>query len=405
MTTPESHRWAFKARFRRNAFGWRSQPAIQRIKEAVNEIKAVSRHDPILAAEGAVAFLERVSPALGNVDSSSGAIGTAVNNAIVEFVDIIASAPCDLIIRDKWLERLWEAHQEDQMPYIEILADYWGELCASRELASDWADRLVGITRMALSPDPSLHGFFHGTSACLSALFCAERYEEILDILQVDAIWPYKSWAVKALAVTGRKSEAIRYAESCRGRTTSDFQVDSICEEILLSSGLIDEAYRRYGLRANRRGTFLATFRVMAKKYPHKKPDELLADLVQTTPGEEAKWFAAAKGAGLYEVALDLARRSPCDPKTLARAARDSAVKNPDFAVGAGLLSLHWLAQGYGYNVTSTDVSLAYSHTMNAARSCGIEDQVRDAVQKIIASEPPPAFVGKVLSQQNLLSY
>ena len=31
--------WTFAPRFRRNAFGWRSQPALARVKEAVSEIK------------------------------------------------------------------------------------------------------------------------------------------------------------------------------------------------------------------------------------------------------------------------------------------------------------------------------------------------------------------------------
>ncbi len=71
------HQWEFKSRFRRHAFGWRSQPAIQRINQAVSEIKKIARRDPSLAGEGAVLLLERISPALENVDSSSGAIGTA----------------------------------------------------------------------------------------------------------------------------------------------------------------------------------------------------------------------------------------------------------------------------------------------------------------------------------------
>jgi hypothetical protein len=41
-----AHRWGFKARFRRHAFGWRSQPAIQRVKEAVNEIKKGAPMEP-----------------------------------------------------------------------------------------------------------------------------------------------------------------------------------------------------------------------------------------------------------------------------------------------------------------------------------------------------------------------
>ena len=69
---PIKHKWTFRARFRRNAFGWRSQPAIKRIKEAVSEIKKEARKDPVLGGEGAVLFLEKVAPALEHVDSSSG---------------------------------------------------------------------------------------------------------------------------------------------------------------------------------------------------------------------------------------------------------------------------------------------------------------------------------------------
>src|SRR6266852_4299971 len=36
-------------------------------------------------------------------------------------------------------------------------------------------------------------------------------------------------------------------------------------------------------------------------------------------PGDEDKWFAAAKEAGLYDEALALASASACDPRTLTR--------------------------------------------------------------------------------------
>lgn len=204
--TSANYAWQFKARLRRHAFGWRSQPAVQRVKEATREIKTVARTDPILAAHGAVILLERLSPALENIDSSSGAIGTAVNNAIAALVPIIASAPATAGTRDRWLERLWSAHEADEIPYIEELGDYWGELCASKEVASAWADRLIDATRMALSPDRRLRGFFHGTSACLSSLYRAERFQEIVDVVETDAIWPYKQWAVRATAAMGPQS-------------------------------------------------------------------------------------------------------------------------------------------------------------------------------------------------------
>ena len=297
-TEATSHKWEFKARFRRHAFGWKSQPAIQRVKQAVAEIRKVARTNAVFAADGAVSFLERVSPALEHVDSSSGAIGTAVNHAVAALVPIIAAAPADPTTRAAWLDRLWEAHAADDIPYIEALADYWGELCASPEVADAWADRLLDITRLALSPDKNVRGHFHGTSACLSALYLAGRYTEIVRVLDVDVLWPYKRWAVKALAAMGKTDEAIRYAESCRSPWASDLDIDGICEEILLSSGQVDEAYARYGPRASRAGSHLATFRAVAQKYPHKSAADILADLVKTTPGEEGKWFAAAKDAG-----------------------------------------------------------------------------------------------------------
>ena len=178
---------------------------------------------------------------------------------------------------------------------------------------------------------------------------------------------------------------AIRYAETCRNPWASDAGIDQLCEEILLSSGMIDEAYTRYGLRANRAGTYLATFRAVAKKYAHKSASEILSDLVATTPGDEGKWFAAAKDAGLFDEALALARRTPCDPKTLTRAARDYADAQPEFALNAGLLALHWLASGYGYEITSADVRAAYDATMAVASSAGMSDEVSQRIRAMAA--------------------
>src|SRR3972149_3728474 len=154
MAKLDAHKWQFGARFRRHAFGGKAQPAMKRIKEAVSEIKKVARKDKVLAATGAVLFLEKVSPALEQVDSSSGAIGTAVNHAIEACARIIAVAPGDDKTRDSWLDRLWEAHQNDQIPYIECLGEHWGELCASRDRASTWADRLIGAVALARGPGP-----------------------------------------------------------------------------------------------------------------------------------------------------------------------------------------------------------------------------------------------------------
>jgi hypothetical protein len=64
---------------------------------------AADRKAPLLAAEGSVLFLKTVSSALRNVDSSSGAIGSAVNRAIEALVPIITQAPVDGAARRQWL--------------------------------------------------------------------------------------------------------------------------------------------------------------------------------------------------------------------------------------------------------------------------------------------------------------
>lgn len=407
MPNTETHKWVFRARFRRNAFGWKSQPAIKRIKEAVSEIKKVARKDGILAAEGAVLFLEKLSPAIEHVDGSSGAIGNAANNAVAALAPIIAAAPADAATRDAWLERLWEAYQDEEIPYIESLGDHWGELCASQEVASQWADHLIETCRMAWSPDPSLRGFFVGTTNCLSALLAAGRYGEILELLELDphSFWHYRQYGMKALAAMGRKGEAIRYAEQGRGLNDSPVLIARACEEVLLSSGMADEAYRRYGLLANRAGTYLAWFRAVARKYPHREPAEILADLVQLTPEEEGKWFAAAKSAELFDEAIALANRTPCSPQTLTRAARDYAEKNPAFAVEAGMAALRWLVEGYGYDITGRDVHDAWSYTMTAAENAGRAEETRQRIRDIVSRETwGERFVTRVLGVELGLS-
>lgn len=390
MTKSSAHPWEFRARFRRHAFGWKSQPAIRRVKEAVSEIKKVARKDPVLAAEGALLFLEKVSPALEHVDSSSGAIGTAVNKAVEALTPIIAAAPAEEKTRDDWLERLWQAYQEDAIPYIESLGDSWGELCGSKETASRWADQLLDTCKRAWSPDPNLRGFFKGTTNCLSALLAAERYDELLELLEMApfAMWHYHQYGLRALAALGRETEAIRYVEDRRGLNDNPIDIARACEEILLSAGRSDEAYQRYGLLANQAGTYTAWFRAVAKKYPHKQPAEVLRDLVAETPGEEGKWFAAAKDAKLFDEAIALANRSPCSPQTLTRAARDFADRKPEFAVEAGMAALHWLVQGRGHEITTLDVSNAYSHTMSAAKNAACVGEARRRIQDLIARAP-----------------
>ncbi|MCD4825815.1 MAG: hypothetical protein K8S55_14575 [Phycisphaerae bacterium] len=403
MNAKATYKWKFRACFRRHAFGWRSQPAIKRIKEAVSEIKKVARKEPVLGAEGAVLFLEKVSSAIEQVDSSSGAIGTAANNAIEALVPIIVSASVDSALRDKWLERLWQAVEADNIPYLELLPDYWGELCVTSECASLWADRFIDTVRTVLSPTSEFSGYFKGISACLSALLKAGRNNEILELLRLPSykFWSDREWGVKALVAMGKQAEAILYAENSRGLNENPVAIALACEEILLSSGMVEEAYNRYAIKANPKPTYLATFRAVAKKYPHKKASDILCDLVASTPGEEGKWFAAAKSVGLYDEAIELANRTPCDPKTLTRAARDLEATEPRFAVEAGMAALRWLVEGYGYEIMGTDVWAAYHHTMEAAKNLERKPETLKRIRKLVMGEVSrERFVSKILGRE-----
>jgi len=380
------HKWAFLSRFRAGAYSWKaSRLACQRLREAVSEVKKVARKDPLIGAEGAVRLMEKIWPALEHVDSSSGALGSAVNKTLDALMPILVNASADEKTRDKWLDRLWQAMEDDGVDYLSPVGDHWGELCGSPEVAGRWADELVSTLRSCWS-DPNPGGYFHGTTACLSCLLTTGRYAELLDLLELPRYpsWHYRRYGVEALLALGRKAEAVQYAEASRGLNQPDTVIDQTCEQILISSGLYDEAYRRYGLSAAVGNSYIARFRSVAKRYPMKDKLQILSDLIAAAPGEEGKWFATAKELGFYDLALELTNRSPCDPKTLTRAARDYLDAEPAFALGSAVAALRWLSEGWGYEVTSVDVVEAYDRAMDAAVKLNRVDDLTKQIRQLV---------------------
>jgi hypothetical protein len=61
----------------------------------------------LLASQGAILFIEKLVPAIGEIDSSSG-YRTAANTALYDLAVIIIKAEADQETREKWLERLWQ---------------------------------------------------------------------------------------------------------------------------------------------------------------------------------------------------------------------------------------------------------------------------------------------------------
>jgi len=395
------HKWVFPTRFRAGAYSWKaSRLACQRLREAVSEIKKVAKKDPLIGAEGAVRLMEKIWPALEHVDSSSGALGSSVNKTLDDLIPIVANAPADEKIRDNWLDRLWQAMEDDGVDYLSPVGDHWGELCGSPEVAGRWADELVSTLRSCWS-DPNPGGYFQAATACLSCLLATGRYGELLDLLELSR-YPslhYRRYGVEALLAMGSKAEAVQYAEASRGLNQPDFVIDRACEEILISSGLHEEAYRRYGLSTAVGNSYVARFRAVAKRYPMKDKLQILSDLIATTPSEEGKWFATAKELELYDLALELANRSPCDPKTLTRAARDYLDSEPEFALGSAMTALRWLSEGWGFEVTSIDVTEAYDRAIDAAARLNqvgdVTGQIRQLVE--VSDNAAAQFVRKAV--------
>ena len=392
-----THKWAFRPRFRANAFGWNaSKLASQRLKEALTEIKAVARVDPLVAADGAIVLMEKIWPALAHVDSSSGALGNAVNKTVHELIDIVVAAPAEEKLRERWLERMWTAVEEDGVDYLWEVSERWGELCGSPERASQAADDLLPLVKLSWQ---KRGGYFRGTPACLGCLLVAERFDELLALVDTAPYlsWRYRRFGVRALAAMGRTDQAIEYAQSSLGLNDSLAAIARACEEILLEAGRSDEAYDRFALEANRAGTHLATCRALIKKYPDKEPRAILDDLISATPDDAGRWFATAKTLGFLDLAAELAERSPVDIGTLLRAARDFQESNPRFALLAAVSALRWMAAGRFYEMRAGDVWDARRFALETAKATG-QSQVSQAfLDRLTTSARTDAFVRQQL--------
>jgi hypothetical protein len=157
-------KWEFKSKFRANAYGWSgSRLAIERLKAAAAEIRSVAKSDPVLAGDGVVSLAERIWPALQGIDTSSGALGSAVFRTLDELISILIAAPADLATRRKWLTRLFEAVQNDGVEYLAPLEERWGEIAQYPALMDEYANLMIGMVRRAWA-DHKTFSHITGTS-------------------------------------------------------------------------------------------------------------------------------------------------------------------------------------------------------------------------------------------------
>ena len=245
-------KWQFKTKFRAKSYGWRgSRLAISRLMEAFSEIKAAAKSDPVAGGDGAVSLMERIWPAFQDIDTSSGALGTAVARTLDKLIPILIDAPADHSTRSKWLTRLFEAVQNDGVEYLAQVEGQWGEIARYPDLINEYADRLIGIVRRA----------------------CRMKF------------WSSHWFGAEALVRQGLWEAAVAYAEGVRSDTKSGYReisIDRFCEDLLIRHGRSDEAYRRYGLRVVSGTTNLAIYRSLVRTYPDRDHWQMLLDLIET---------------------------------------------------------------------------------------------------------------------------
>ena len=365
--------WLFKRYFRSGAYGWQgSTLAAKRLREAISEIKAAAKTEPVQAGEGVVALCERLWPAFQHIDTSSGSLGSAINRTLSALLPFLISAPADIKTRRKWLERLETAIEDDGVDYLCQVRQVWGKVCAYTALANEWADELVPLVRQ-IKADQNPGSYSNQTVMCLSCLLETGRYGELEELLTSapHLFWHEQEYWAEALGRQGEIDKAIKYAESCRHpHEYYETEINEFCEKLLLNAGRWEEAYRRYGLSIRHGHTYIAQYKAITAKYPQLDSKQILHDLIAAS-SNAGDWFAAARSAGHLDIALECALAGTPNPGTLATAARDTVASAPEFAFTVALRALHLFIDGYGYENPWPDALRATDAIIGASRALG----------------------------------
>lgn len=374
--------WAFRRRLRPNAFGWRNTAAIAAVKDAIRELRAVARKEPARAAAGAVELLERIPAACAHTDDSSGAL----QRQICAVIDLLeqwfgrAGLPDDE--HEALLERLWQSWLEDDMSWLDELSDRWGPFCVSPERASRWADRVAAGRSEVEDPGDHLETWKRSGRfelPYLSLLHAAGRHEEVIRRVTPESWWLSRRWAIRSLRALGRRAEALRLIRVDAAGARPQ-EAERMAEEILLDSGLREQAWADHALAAAEDVNRVLWLKRLLERYPERTPTEVLERLVAATPTREGRWFAAARQAGLLDEALALARVSPAEPATLQTAVFRHADSEPAFAFEAGLLAIRGLANGDAFDPEKIEFEDLCDALLAIARREGRVPELRERV-------------------------
>ncbi|MFH0801026.1 MAG: hypothetical protein V2A78_01375 [bacterium] len=315
---------------------------------------------------------ERLWPALQAVDSSSGALGTAVWLTLDKLLPLLVQAPADTATRRKWIDRLYSAVQDDGVDYLFQVRRIWGIICKEPDLIREWADRLLEL----VSSLSSLSGKFiysPDNIMCFSCLLEAGRYNELQSLLKSASHrhWSEQYYWAEALRRQGKIEEAISFAEDCRSPLGyDDTAITCFCERLLIEEGHWEQAYKQYGRFLRVGHTYLNQYRAIVKKYPQLETRRILQDLIDDSdnPGN---WFAAAGSAGHMDIAYTCALNGTLNPGTLITAAYQNRFDAPEFSFAVALRAMDLLLEGYGYEIEWATLVRAVDALRDAAAALG----------------------------------
>ena len=143
-----------------------------------------------------------------------------MSRTVNELIPILTVAPADHATRSEWLERMFEAVQNDGVEYLAPLEDRWGEIAQYPDLIDEYADRMIETVGRAWADHQTFQHVI-GTSLCLSCLLERGRYKELQDLLATrrTTFWSWHKFGAEALVRQGLREAAIAYAEAARSVT------------------------------------------------------------------------------------------------------------------------------------------------------------------------------------------
>jgi hypothetical protein len=357
------------------------------LKRACAELKKGAPKHPAATAAATVRLWELLPRALAPFAQSSPPLVAALSECHSELASVFsASLPASDV--DPLLSRLHAALVDDEHDVLFGLARHFGTWCGSSEAAARWVARFDAAVAQ---PHATQHR--SAREALLSALLAAGHYPRLETEVGKAKDWYAQKWLVQAALSQGDRDTAVAHLERqvasalASGNEDQVRQITAFAEQSFFEAGDWQTAYSRFARAAHKAATHVATFRAICKRYPMLEPSQILRDLAEHTPGEEGKWFAAAKDAHLFDLALELARRSPCNPDTLIRAAEDHRDVRPEFAAECGYLALHWLSKNRGFEVGSVQIWSAYYATSAAAERAACWETMRARLVALVNAD------------------